>query len=60
MRSLFDQEFVESHASLSVLSLFSNEDTNKYKKAIEFLHNDNDFLIAAEMGDEKMLQILLK
>ncbi|XP_035443908.2 L-asparaginase isoform X3 [Spodoptera frugiperda] len=59
MRSLFDQEFVESHASLSVLSLFSNEDTNKYKKAIEFLHNDNDFLIAAEMGDEKMLQILL-
>ncbi|CAH1639209.1 unnamed protein product [Spodoptera littoralis] len=58
MRSFFEQSS-ESSGTLSVLSLFTNEDTNKYKRAIEFLHNDNDFLIAAEIGDENMLKILL-
>ncbi|CAH0694672.1 unnamed protein product [Spodoptera exigua] len=58
MRTSIQLESQSTH-TLSTSSLFSNEGTNKYKRAIEFLHNDNDFLIAAELGDEKLLRILL-
>ncbi|CAH0588971.1 unnamed protein product [Chrysodeixis includens] len=46
---------------LSIHSITSAEETRtKYKRAIEFLHSDNELLIAAEVGDETAVRELIQ
>lgn len=44
----------------SEASIVSVERSTRLKEAVDFLHRDNEFLVAAEIGNDKTLELLMR